>query len=149
MAAAMIRATVLLATLVSPATAEVPALVQPLIDYHAQACQAQGGTLTVGPKAVVPVHFFGPEDPALMLDSRQLGCSTSQTLFCAEGIGCELTLFVGTARHGLIALDWALVPDDDRQLLQVTIAGELLNKPEAQTFLATWNIDTGSLQMLD
>lgn len=145
----MIRAAALLALIALPAAAEVPALIQPLIDYHAQACQAQGGTLTVGPKAVVPIHFFGPEDPALLLDGSQLGCSTSQTLFCAEGIGCELTLFVGTARHGLIALDWALVPDDDRQLLQVTIAGELLNKPEPQTFLATWNLDTQSLQMVD
>ena len=120
-----------------------------MIDYHAQACQAQGGTLTVGPDAVVPVHFFGPDDPALMLDARQLVCSTNPSLFCADGIGCELTLVVGDARHGLIALDWALVPDDDRQLLQVTIAGELLNKPTAETFRATWDLATGTLVMLD
>ena len=145
----MIRPALLVALLASPVAAETPVEVQPLIDYHTQACQAQGGTLTVGEGAIVPVYFFGPEDPALMLDSSKLSCSTAPNMFCGEGIGCELNLFVGVDRHTLIVLAWELVPDDDRELLQVTIAGELINKPTAETFRATWDRDTRSLVMID
>lgn len=126
-----------------------PAVVQPLIDDQARSCRAQGGTLTVDDTAVVPVYFFGPEDPAYMLDGRQLSCSTAPHLFCGEGIGCELTLIVGADRHGLIVLAWDLVPDDDRQRLQVTIAGELINKPTAETFQVTWDLGTRSLVTVD
>ncbi|WP_103258779.1 hypothetical protein [Tabrizicola aquatica] len=145
----MTRHALLLALLANPAAAQDPAVVQPLIDYNAQICQAQGGTLAVGDDAIVPVYFFGPEEPAYMLDGSKLSCSTAPNLYCGEGIGCELTLFVGVDRHGMIVLDWELVPDDDRQLLQVTIAGELINKPSAGIFRATWDLGTRSLVMVD
>lgn len=66
-------------------------------------------------------------------------------MFCADSIGCELNVFVGEAQHSLIVQGWSLVPDDDRQFLQVTIAGALLNKPEPGTFLMTWDETRNSL----
>lgn len=121
------------------ATAETPAALQALLDYHAAACTAQGGSLTIPDGAVGEAHLLGPETPALILDSSKLACSTAAAMFCGDGIGCELKFFQGEAQHSLIVLDWALVPDDDRQLLQVTIAGALLDKPGPGTFVMTWN----------
>ena len=146
----MIHAATLLTILASPAASKTPAVVQPVLDYHAQACQAQGGALVLGEDAVVKVRFRDDSGaPAYVLDTRRLACPTAPAMFCNEDIGCELVLSVGTARHGLIILDWALVPKDDQQLLQTTIAGELLNQPEAQTFLATWDSATQSLLIRD
>jgi hypothetical protein len=146
MAIAMIRAVLLLA-LASPAFAEAdrPAALQALIDYHAAACTAQGGALTVPDIAIAKAFLFGPEDPAFILDSSKLDCSTAPAMFCADTIGCELNVFVGDAQHSLIVQTWSLLPDDDRQLLQVTIAGELLNKPKPGTFRMTWDAAKGAL----
>jgi hypothetical protein len=141
----MIRAALLLA-LATPAAAQDHAQsLQALLDYHQAACTARGGTLTVPDDAVTSAFLFGPEDPALVLDSRKLACSTAPTMFCADTIGCELNVFVGDAQHSLIVQDWSLVPDADRQLLQVTIAGELINKPDPGTFRMTWDSTTNSL----
>lgn len=140
-----VRAALLLA-LASPAAAQDrPQALQSLLDYHQAACSAQGGTLSLPDDAVLPAFLFGPEDPALILDSGKLSCSTAPRMFTAEGIGREINVFVGEAQHSLVVLDWSLIPDDDRQLLQVTIAGELLNRPEPGTFRMTWDPATQSL----
>lgn len=144
----MIRAALLLA-LATPATAETPAALQSLLDYHAAACTAQGGNLTIPDDAISQVFLLGPEDPAVILDSRKLSCSTAPAMFCADPIGCELNVFMGETQHSLIVQSWSPVPDDDRQLLQVTIAGELLNKPEPGTFLMTWDRATNALIEID
>lgn len=145
MAAAMIRGLLLLA-LASPAAAQDrPAALQALLDYHQAACTAQGGTLTEAEDAVAQAFLMGPEDPTLILDSGKLACSTAPAMFAAEGIGREINVFQDGAQHSLVVLDWSLVPDDDRQLLQVTIAGELINKPEPGTFRMTWDPTTKSL----
>jgi hypothetical protein len=141
----MIRAALLLA-LVSPAAAQDrPQALEALLGYHREACAAQGGTLSVPDDTISPAFLFGPEDPALILDSGKLGCSTAPRMFTADGIGREINVFVGDAQHSLVVLDWTLIPDDDRQLLQVTIAGELLNTPEPGTFRMTWDPATKSL----
>ncbi|MBA3911463.1 MAG: hypothetical protein C0524_16695 [Rhodobacter sp.] len=98
---------------------------------------------------VTQAFLFGPEDPALLLDSRKLSCSTAKAMFCAEGIGCEVNVFVGEARHSLVVLDWSLEPDDDRQHLQVTISGLLLNRPDATSHRMTWDRATASLVTVD
>ncbi len=140
-----VRAALLLA-LASPAVAQDrPQALQSLLDYHQAACSAQGGTLSLADDAVLPAFLFGPEDPASILDSGKLSCSTAPRMFTAEGIGREINVFVGEAQHSLVVLDWSLIPDDDRQLLQVTIAGELLNRPEPGTFRMTWDPATQSL----
>jgi hypothetical protein len=142
----MIRATLLLALVAAtPAAAELPAELQSLLDYHTTACTARGGTLAVPRDAVVAAYFFGPEDPALMLDSRRLACSTAPAMFCGDGVGCELNVFVGEAQHSLVVQDWSLESDDDRQLLVVTIAGEVLNQPDPGTFRMTWDETTQAL----
>ncbi|MFM7334718.1 MAG: hypothetical protein ACKO1H_09955 [Tabrizicola sp.] len=148
MAAAMIRAALLLA-LATPATAQDrPQALQALLDYHQTACTTQGGSLTIPDDAVSPAFLLGPEDPALILDSDRLTCSTAPNMFAAESIGREINVFQDGAQHSLVVLDWSLVPDDDRQLLQVTIAGELLNKPEPGTYRMTWDPQAKSLTML-
>lgn len=149
MAAAMIRAALIFA-LASPAAAQDrPAALRALLDYHQAACTAQGGTLTIPDDAVSQAFLLGPEDPALILDSGKLTCSAAANMFAADGVGREINVFQDGAQHSLIVLDWSLVPDDDRQLLQVTIAGELINKPTAATFRATWDLGTRSLVMVD
>lgn len=145
MAVAMIRVALILALSTPAAAQDRPQSLQALLDYHQAACTAQGGKLAIADDAVTSAFLFGPEDPALVLDSRRLACSTAPTMFCAETIGCELNVFVGDAQHSLIVQDWSLVPDDDRQLLQVTIAGELINKPDPGTFRMTWDSTTNSL----
>lgn len=151
MAAAMIRLGLALALAASPALAETPypQALSALIAYHKAACTAQGGSLTTPPDMVTTAHLLGPEAPALILDSRKLSCSTAPAMFCGEGVGCELNVFVGEAQHSLVVLDWSLEPDDDRQLLVVTIAGELLNKPEPTTYRMTWDSTTSALVALD
>lgn len=144
MADPVIRAVLLLA-LATPAAAETPAALQSLLDYHSAACTAQGGRLTIPDDAVSEAHLLGPEDPILILDSSKLSCSAAPAMFCAASIGCELNVFRGEAQHSLIVLDWSLVSADDRQLLQVTIAGELLNKPEPGTYRMTWDPATNAL----
>ncbi|MCU0827648.1 MAG: hypothetical protein MUE52_09630 [Tabrizicola sp.] len=147
----MIRTAALLTLLSGPALADptLPAALQTLLKHHASACQAQGGTLTQPDGAIMQAFLFGPEDPALILDSRKLSCSTGPRMFCGDEIGCEVNVFVGEAQHSLVALDWSLVPDGDRQLLQVTIAGELLNQPKPGTFRMTWDRATASLATVD
>jgi hypothetical protein len=145
MGAAVIRLALALAAFAGPALAETPQALTALLDYHQAACTAQGGTLTVPEDAIARAFLSGPESPALMLDSRKLTCSTAPAMFCGDGIGCELNVFVGDAQHSLVLLDWSLVPDDDRDLLQVTIAGELINKPAPGTFQMTWDSATASL----
>lgn len=145
----MIRLSLLLALATTPAGADPLSTAKAVLDYHRSACAAQGGTLAVPDAALVPVYFFGPGEPSLLLDSSRLACSTAPAMFCGEGVGCELNVFVGDAQHSLIVLDWSLVPDDDRQLLRVAIAGELLNKPEPGTFRMTWDQATASLLTLD
>lgn len=142
----MIRAALLLA-FATPALADEarPQALQTLLDYHAAACTAQGGSLTIPEDAVSQVFLLGPEDPAMVLDSSKLSCSTAPAMFCADPIGCELNVFMDGAQHSLIVQSWSPVPDDDRQLLQVTIAGELLNKPEPGTFRMTWDRATKAL----
>jgi hypothetical protein len=141
----MIRAALLVA-LATPATAQDrPQALQALVDYHRSACTAQGGTLTIPDDTISPAFLFGPEDPAMILDSGKLTCSTAPRMFAAEGIGREINVFVGESQHSLVVLEWSLVPDDDRQLLQVTIAGELLNQPEPGTYLMTWDRDIAAL----
>lgn len=141
----MIRAALLLALATPAAAQDRPEALQALLDYHQAACTAQSGTLTVPEDAVSPAYLQGPEDPALILDSGRLTCSTAPAMFVADGIGREINVFVGEAQHSLVVLDWSFVPDDDRQLLQVTIAGELLNKPEPGTYRMTWDQTTASL----
>lgn len=142
----MIRAALLIA-LATPALADEvrPKALQSLLDYHTAACTAQGGNLTVADDTLSQIFLLGPEDPAVILDSSKLSCSTSPAMFCADSIGCELNVFMGETQHSLIVQSWSPVPDDDRQLLQVTIAGELLNKPEPGTFLMTWDRATNGL----
>jgi hypothetical protein len=129
----------------APAQAESPAALQQLLDYHAAACAGQGGTLSIGPDAISQAFLNGPENPAALLDSSQLICTGAPTMFCGEGVGCELNVFVGDAQHSLIVLDWTLVPDDDRQLLQVTIAAALVRRPNDLTTLMTWDSAAGAL----
>ena len=148
MADPVIRAALLLA-LATPATAETPAALQSLLNYHQTACAAQGGVLTVPDDAISQALLLGPKDPALVLDSGKLTCSTAPAMFCADGIGCELNVFQGEAQHSLIVLDWSLVPDDDRQLLQVTISGTLLNTPDPGTFRMTWDKTKAALMEID
>lgn len=144
----MIRLALLL-TLASPADAETPATLQSLLNYHQAACTAQGGALTVPDDAISRAFFLGPEDPATILDSGKLTCSTAPAMFCADGIGCELNVFQGESQHSLIVLDWSLFPDDDRQILQVTIAGELLHRPDPGTFRMTWDPARAALIEID
>jgi hypothetical protein len=139
----------LLALLAGPAMAEPPAAVQTMLDYHAAACAAQGGALEVPQDAVSQAFLFGPEDPAHLLDSRRLTCSTAPAMFCGDGVGCELNVFVGPAQHSLVVLDWSLIPDDDRQLLEVTIAAELLNRPQDLTTRMTWDSSAAALVTVD
>jgi hypothetical protein len=141
----MIRLTVVLA-LATPALAQDhPQALRSLLAYHTSACTAQDGALSVPDDAITPAYLFGPESPAVILDSAKLTCSTAPAMFCNDGIGCEINVFAGDQQHSLVVLDWSLVPDDDRQLLQVTIAGELINKPEPGTFRMTWDSTAGSL----
>lgn len=146
MADPMIRAALLLA-LTTPALADEtrPLALQSLLDYHAAACTAQGGSLTIPQDAISQIFLLGPEDPTVILDSSKLSCSAAPAMFCADPIGCELNVFMGETQHSLIVQSWSPVADDDRQLLQVTIAGELLNKPEPGTFLMTWDRATNGL----
>lgn len=155
MAVPVIRAILLIAlatpSLATPALAQParPRALQALLDYHAAACAAQGGTLTVPDDAVVPAALFGPGTPALMLDSARLSCSTATAMFCAPEIGCELNLFVDETQHSLIVRTWSLVPDDDRDLLQVTIAGSLLNQPQDMAYRMTWDPEADALIVID
>lgn len=146
----MIRVAVLLA-LATPSLADEarPLALQALLDYHAAACTAQGGSLTIADDALSQIFLSGPEDPAVILDSGKLSCSTAPAMFCAAPIGCEINVFMGEAQHSLIVQRWSPVADEDRQLLQVTIAGELLNKPEPGTFLMTWDPATNALVEID
>lgn len=141
----MIRAALLL-TLASPSAAQDrPEALQALLTYHQQACTAQGGTLTIPGDAISPAFLLDPKDPALILDSRKLACSTAPAMFCADGIGCEINVFQGEAQHPLVVLEWSLVPDDDRQVLQVTTAGELIGRSSPGTFRMTWDPATRGL----
>jgi len=135
----------------APAFAETTqvAEVAALIDYHRAACSAQGGELDVAPDVVVEAHLFGPEDPAYILDSSKLSCSAAPTMFCGEGVGCEINVFVGPAQHSLIVLNWSLVPDDDRQLLEVTIAAALVRRAQDLTTRMTWDSTTSALVEVD
>lgn len=148
MADPVIRAALLFA-LATPAAAGTPVALHSLLNYHQAACTAQGGTLTVPDDAVSEAHFPDAGAPALILDSGKLTCSTAPAMFCADGIGCELNVFQGEAQHSLIVLDWSLVPDGDRQILQVTIAGTLINRPEPGTFRMTWDQATAALVEVD
>jgi hypothetical protein len=141
----MIRAVLLLALVTPAAAQDRPQALQSLMDYHQAACTAQGGTLTIPDDAVTRAFLIGPEDPALILDSRKLSCSTAPAMFCADDIGCEINVFQDDAQHSLIVQDWSLLSDDDRQLLQVTIAGQLLNRPDPGIFRMTWDPATKSL----
>lgn len=146
MATAMIRGLLLLALAAAPAAAQDrPKALQALLDYHAAACTAQGGSLTVPDDAVSQAILTDSEDPAFLLDSAKLSCTTAPAMFCADTIGCELNVFQGDVQHSLIVLDWSLVNDEDRQLLQVTISGDLLNKPKPGTFRMAWDETTKSL----
>jgi hypothetical protein len=138
-------------TSLCPAAAQTerPAALQSLLAYHQAACTAQGGTLAIGSDAVSQAGLNGPEIPAHLLDSSKLICSTAPSMFCGDDVGCELNVFVGEAQHSLVVLDWSLVPDGDRQLLQVTIAGALLNTPEPGTFRMTWDSATAALVTTD
>ena len=143
----MIRFAPILAVLAVPALAETPypPALQGLLDYHWSACTGQGGTLTIGPDAVQEAHLSGGDTPDLLLDSARLSCSTAPHMFCADGIGCELTVFVGQNELSLVVLDWSLEPDDDRQVLVVTKAGQLMNLPEDATFRLVWDSAAESL----
>jgi hypothetical protein len=144
----MIRA-LLLALAATPATAQDrPPALQSLLDYHQAACTAQGGSLTLPDDAVSQAILTDSMDPAFILDSSKLSCSTAPAMFCAEGIGCEINVFQSGAQHSLIVLDWSVVNDEDRQLLQVTISGELLNKPEPGTYRMAWDETTKALVTL-
>lgn len=145
----MIRQALALVLLAAPAAADPTSGVEALLAYHRSACSAQGGTLTVPDAAIRPAYLNGPEDPAKIVDSGKLACSTAPAMFCGDGIGCELNVFVGDAQHSLVVLDWSVIPDDDRELLQVTIAGELLDKPEPGTFRMTWDSAAGALATID
>lgn len=141
----MKRIALLLALATPAAGQERPPALQSLLAYHASGCTAQGGSLTVPDDAIIPAALLGTEDTALVLDSRKLTCSTAPSMFCAEPIGCELNVFVDDAQHSLIVQSWSLTPDEGRQLLQVTIAAELLNKPDPGTFRLAWDDATKSL----
>jgi hypothetical protein len=141
----MIRAALLLALATPVSAQDRPQALQSLLDYHQTACTAQGGTLKVPADAVTQAFLLGPEDPALILDSAKLSCSTAPAMFCADPIGCELNIFQDGIQHSLIVQNWSLVPDDDRQLLQVTIAGDLINQPKPGTFRMTWDQTTKAL----
>lgn len=140
------RAAIAPLLLVTPATVQDrPAALQALLAYHQSACTAQGGRLTVPGDAVAEAFLLGPDEPALILDSRKLSCSTAPAMLCADTIGCGINVFMGEAQHSLVVQDWLLVAGDDRQLLSVTIAGELLNQPDPGTFRMTWDPATSAL----
>jgi hypothetical protein len=141
----MIRIALLLALSIPAAAQERPQALQSLLDYHQAACTVKGGKLTVPDDAVALAFLLGPEDPAVIMDSAKLTCSSAPNMFVADGIGREINVFQDGAQHSLIVLDWSLLADDDRQLLQVTIAGELLNKPEPGRYRMTWDTQTKSL----
>ncbi len=145
----MIRLSLLLLLAAAPVAADPITSADKLLAYHRSACSAQGGTLTIPDAARRPAFLSGPEDPSILLDTSKLSCSTAPAMFCGEGVGCELNVFVGDAQHSLVVLDWSLVPDDDRQLLQVTIAGELINQPEPGIFRMTWDNETNGLVTVD
>lgn len=138
-----------LAAAAAPAGADPLASAEKLLAYHREACAARGGTLSIPDAALRPAFLSGPRDPSLLLDSSKLTCSTAPAMFCGEGVGCELNVLVGDAQHSLVVLDWSLVPGEDRQFLQVTIAAELLSRPEAGTFRMTWDSETASLVTVD
>lgn len=145
----MIRAALFLLALAVPAAAQDrPAALQALLDYHQAACTAQGGTLSIPDDAVSQAFLLGPGNPAFILDSGKLSCSTAPAMFTADGIGREINVFQDGAQHSLVVLDWSLLPDGDRQLLQVTIAGELIRQPKPGTFRMTWDTSTKSLSTL-
>lgn len=146
---ALFRPALLLALASPVAAQDRPQALEALLTYHQQACTAQGGTLTTPDDAISPAFLLGPEEPALILDSRKLSCSTAPAMFCADTIGCEINVFQGEAQHSLIVQDWSLLPDDDRQLLQVTIAGELINQPDPGIFRMTWDPVTNGLIEFD
>ena len=148
MADPVIRAALLLAFATPAAAQDRPPALQALLTYHQAACTAQGGTLTVPADAISQAFLLGPEDPATILDSGKLTCSTAPTMFTADGLGREINVFQDDAQHSLVVLDWALLSDDDRQLLQVTIAGELISQPSPGTFRMTWDTTTGALVTL-
>lgn len=145
----MIRAAFLMAMAATPALSqERPQALQALLDYHAAACTAQGGSLSTADDAISRAILVDPEDPAFILDSSRLSCSTAPAMFCADSIGCEINVFQDEAQHSLIVQNWSLVQDDDRQLLQVTIAGALINQPKPGTFRMAWDPMTKSLVTL-
>lgn len=145
----MIRAALFLLALAVPAAAQDrPAALQALLDYHQAACNAQGGTLSIPDDAVSQAFLLGPGNPAFILDSGKLSCSTAPAMFTADGIGREINVFQDGAQHSLVVLDWSLLPDSDRQLLQVTIAGELIRQPKPGTFRMTWDTATKSLSTI-
>lgn len=137
------------AAAVAPAAADPLTTAGEVLASHRAACTAQGGTLGIPDAALRPAFLSGPRGPSFLLDGSKLACSTAPAMFCGEGVGCELNVLVGDAQHSLVVLDWSLVPGEDRQLLQVTIAGELLNQPEPGTFLMTWDEATDSLVTVD
>ena len=151
MGSAMIRLAVAMILAGAPALAETPRpqALQSLLDYHAAACSAQSGTLTTPAEAVTEAYFFGPGEAALILDSSRLSCSTAPAMFCGDGLGCELNVFVGDVQHSLVVLNWSLENDDDRQLLVVTIAAELLQRTEDLTTRMTWDPATNALAVVD
>ena len=75
----------------------------------------------------------------MLLDSGKLSCPAAPFMFCGDGVGCELNVFIGEDQHSLVVLDWSLEGDDDRQLLVVTISGILLRKTGDFTYRMTWD----------
>jgi hypothetical protein len=146
----MIRAALLLALCSAPAFADTPRpqALKALLDYHAAACSTQGGTLAVAPDAVAEAHLSNGDQPDMLLDSSKLSCSAAPFMFCGDGVGCELNVFIGEDQHSLVVLDWSLDGDDDRQLLVVTIAGILLRKTGDLTYRMTWDPATKSLMTI-
>jgi hypothetical protein len=124
-----------------------PALIG-LLDYHATACGIHGGTLTTPPEAISTANLNGDGQTDYILDSSKLVCSTSPAMFCADGTGCELSLFVGTGQHTLIVKEWSLRDAGPVQHLVATIDGDLLQSPVDITSHLTWDDAAGGLKMV-
>ncbi len=135
----------------TPALAEppMPQALQGLIAYHTTACEIAGGTLTIGEDALVEADLNGDGQPDVMLDSSKLDCPAAPAMFCAEGTGCELSVFVGEDQHTLIVLDWAVQNGGDRQQLKATIAGHLLQRQKDVTAWMAWDDQTKSMIVLE
>ena len=121
----------------------LPPSVQGYVDYLVQSCSVMQGEFTSGPGLVTQVDLDQDGTQDYIVDGAGAQCSTSKTLYCDAGIGCEIVTFVGDTRHGTIVLDWAVVDLSGKPALRVKQAGLLLNLPEDRVSDLVWDRSSG------